>query len=704
MAAVQRPLIWRLPDHWRDISLAERAGLYPALHLGLDRPVALRRFVDAVDLDEADLVIVADGVLSEEAFDLIGRTAGRVAVLPLGGLAPADLDRLVRLGAPLLAARDEGPLASRFPAPFDLAVAVARGVGARAAEDAAMVRRLAGLGFPSPGAASVRPGALVVVGDAAGILRIAPALARASRRHGAPMDIFLRDPAALNAGALGAPGVRLIADHALTLKGLEVAGAVACAFADEPLTSDRPALWVRSAILAAACVTAAAHPSLDGLAGLATIDDWDRGLDRAFAGLGARLQAAVAAQAMADRQTPARVALSWSASLARALASPIRASRPRPELLVLFDLAQDLDVLLPVLLAIQARSALTIRTAVSDWLQAESPRTLDRLAEAGFAPQIIDRQAASRGETPVLAGLAGVLVAADASVEAHKVGRALTDRAAAAGVPAFSVQHGFETLGLTYRDPEIGDVDFGARQVFVWGPIGDLPSWIAPRTRAAVVGLGDPKSPPVAAEVSWPRREGRDGDWAARVAVFENLHWERYDEPWRARFLADVAAAAAQAPDALFLLKPHHAGRWLTRRPLAVPRAANIVLVDPRLPQWEPFTAPALIAGADRVLTTPSTVAVDAARAGRPVALFAYGLDLSVYAPLTTLESAADVARFLSAPEAELLKAGESFLSRAVLPGAAAHRIAGAIEARLDETAAHGGRKSAMFSLAEPVN
>jgi hypothetical protein len=131
------------------------------------------------------------------------------------------------------------------------------------------------------------------------------------------------------------------------------------------------------------------------------------------------------------------------------------------------------------------------------------------------------------------------------------------------------------------------------------------------------------------------------------VAVFENLHWRRYDDAFRARFLADVEACARRVPAATFVLKPHHAGQWLTRQHRgARPAAPNLVLLDPRDPRWEPFTAPSVVAVADGVITTPSTVAIDAARAGKAAAVAGGGLDLPAYAPLPLLAGADDWVRF----------------------------------------------------------
>ncbi|NEQ55179.1 MAG: hypothetical protein F6K11_34505, partial [Leptolyngbya sp. SIO3F4] len=61
-----------------------------------------------------------------------------------------------------------------------------------------------------------------------------------------------------------------------------------------------------------------------------------------------------------------------------------------------------------------------------------------------------------------------------------------------------------------------------------------------------------------------------------------------------------------------------------------------------RNPEWEPFTAPALIAISDAVITTPSTVALDAARAACPVAVAGYDLSLPNYEPLPILRNVDD--------------------------------------------------------------
>jgi hypothetical protein len=109
------------------------------------------------------------------------------------------------------------------------------------------------------------------------------------------------------------------------------------------------------------------------------------------------------------------------------------------------------------------------------------------------------------------------------------------------------------------------------------------------------------------------------------------------------------------------------------------------VVIDPTDSAWEPHTAPALIASVDVVLTTPSTVALDAARSGRPVAVLGYDLDLPLYGPLPIIRGLSDLDAFLAEPVEDGLLRNEAFLGRSQLPGRADHRIAARIAAALRE-------------------
>ena len=155
------------------------------------------------------------------------------------------------------------------------------------------------------------------------------------------------------------------------------------------------------------------------------------------------------------------------------------------------------------------------------------------------------------------------------------------------------------------------------------------------------------------------------------------MHWSRYSDEYRQRFLQDLEQSAIAHPNTTILVKPHHTGLWLTKRYQGkVPVADNLLIADPKNPQWEAFTAPALIQIADAVITTPSTVAVDAARSHCPVAVVAYDLDLPNYEPLPLLRDLRDWQNFLAlADDKSQLENVKAFLRTRLTPGNAVERI-----------------------------
>jgi hypothetical protein len=80
------------------------------------------------------------------------------------------------------------------------------------------------------------------------------------------------------------------------------------------------------------------------------------------------------------------------------------------------------------------------------------------------------------------------------------------------------------------------------------------------------------------------------------------------------------------------------------------------------------------------IITTPSTVALDAARRGLPAAVFAGDMDLLNYAPLPLLRKPAEwpafVARALGEGRGGLEQLSTRFAERVLVPGKAARRIA----------------------------
>jgi hypothetical protein len=430
-------------------------------------------------------------------------------------------------------------------------------------------------------------------------------------------------------------------------------------------------------------------PALQGMEQFIALDDWEGGLRRYLADPAREAADVAAGRAHVQRAfSPAALARGWDALLQEVTGrvSGTAGQPAAPRILGFLDLVQDLDVLLPVLEAMRADPRFAPEACISDRLAAASPRVLRELAERGLMPRIVPRKDVVAGRAPALDTVAALLTAAETSHPAHLAAHALARRVMARGVPSLTFQHGLENIGLTYfaEDPKHpGPIRFASTRVLVWGPVESLPDQVLPETRVRCVAVGCPKpaeAPPAALPL--PPHSGRV------VGVFENLHWERYDDAYVQAFLADLGATAMRFPEVLFLVKPHHAARWLAKNPQALDgMPGNLLLADPAQPAWEPFTAAAILAAVDGVITTPSTVALDAARVGRPVAVAGYGLDLPVYDPLPILRGAEDWTGFVAglgapanapgigAPAADLAGRMGRFRARHLLPGPAVPRI-----------------------------
>jgi hypothetical protein len=138
----------------------------------------------------------------------------------------------------------------------------------------------------------------------------------------------------------------------------------------------------------------------------------------------------------------------------------------------------------------------------------------------------------------------------------------------------------------------------------------------------------------------------------------------------------DLLAVAAAEPDLLFVLKPHMGGRWFTRAQGGGALPGNLWLADFADPQWRRFTADAFLAQATAVITTPSTIALDAARYDLPVALATYGIEADNYAPIRRLEGVGDWHGFVAQVRAGNFDMApqRAFLDSALVAGDAVQR------------------------------
>ena len=297
----------------------------------------------------------------------------------------------------------------------------------------------------------------------------------------------------------------------------------------------------------------------------------------------------------------------------------------RPRVLVLVDLVQDIDALLGVLLAIHATPDLALKIVVSRWLERESPRTEALLRAHRLPFAYARRRDIIEASAPSLAGVAGVLATAESTHPAHAAGHALALKARELGVRSYALQHGFEQIGLF--GPEAALARFASETVFCWFPLAMAPADLPPETRAKLDPVGRPAPPGGWDAASAPRYD---------LGVFENLHWDRYTDADRAGFRDGLLAVARALPGARILLRPHPAGGWSDELGHELAQFENIVRPGAREARGRLDGGAEVLRGISRVITTPSTVALDSALAGVPGALAAPGG--ASYQPLPVLD------------------------------------------------------------------
>jgi hypothetical protein len=356
----------------------------------------------------------------------------------------------------------------------------------------------------------------------------------------------------------------------------------------------------------------------------------------------------------------------------------IRFWQRQPTVLVFIHLMQDLDVVLPLLVGLKNRNDLIPQVCVLDQILDKSPRIQKSLATLNIKYSQVSRLGVLTGVEPNLLGIRALITASESTAGPHKAAYSLTKRANRLGLLTYTLQHGFENVGLSYFDESytLENTRFAAKKVLTWGNTELLPPELAAETRSKCIPVGCPKIiHPEHEKIQIPHRR----DYL--IVVFENLHWERYHEEYRIQFLQDLEKTAKHFPDTTFLVKPHHAGVWLTDKYQGqLPQTDNIIIADPRDAVWEAFTAPALIAIADGAITTPSTVALDAARSDCPVSVISYGLNLPNYQPLPLINDLADWIDFvekLRTPEGNLAikQQVQAYVSHNLIAGDAVTRI-----------------------------
>lgn len=350
----------------------------------------------------------------------------------------------------------------------------------------------------------------------------------------------------------------------------------------------------------------------------------------------------------------------------------------RTRIVLLVSRPQDVDLLIGLNENAQRRDNLSLFFWVTKNCARTYPEVLRRLEEKNAVVEQVVNFIHLGGILNKLMRIDGFLSTVESTAAKRKLPYMITSLANAASVPTYTLQHGFENVGLSYCDAAHGpDIRFAAKTVLTWGPTNELPSWVAKETRDKCIAAGCPNIL-LAAENEPSVKAGE----RPIIAVFDNLHWNRYSPEYVSTFLRDLGAISEQWKDCRFVLKSHPASVRKRNRALAARlyEMKHLDVVDMLGESGEKLTIPWLLSNVLGVITTPSTIALDGALAGVPVAVTRYGLDLGYYSPLCLLDNLEDWQKFLSQlvdknGKGKLLLNNEKFLKRVIVPGDGSARI-----------------------------
>ena len=199
----------------------------------------------------------------------------------------------------------------------------------------------------------------------------------------------------------------------------------------------------------------------------------------------------------------------------------------KPTVLIFIDLSQDLDVILPLIKAINDNDFFSLKTYVSNQVIKESPRIKQSLKAHKIPYSRIRHRLLKLGLQPNLSNVDVLITASETSAKPHRYTHLLTQRSNQRKILTYTLQHGWENIGLTYFDdvhsPDV--IHFASQKILIWGNLDSLLPEVLPETKSRCVSVGCPKekefiSTTATLEIPYQR------DYL--ISVFENLHWHRY--------------------------------------------------------------------------------------------------------------------------------------------------------------------------------
>ncbi len=356
---------------------------------------------------------------------------------------------------------------------------------------------------------------------------------------------------------------------------------------------------------------------------------------------------------------------------------PAVSNSPEPKrVLLLLYLIPDLDLLLPLAKALKEDPRFQECVIVTTWLLQSSRLVWEQLHRYGLNFVVIDAEPAYQIDNREhITGASALITAVESNSRPHRLAHDLTQACNEMGIGTYTMQHGLECIGLTYFDSRYSpeNVEIAAKTIFIWSEVSSLDQAVSDYIRSRCIPVGITKNRELSLTAALKLQPG------PTIAVFENLHWDRYPKAYRQEFITCLLETARDNAGVNFVLKPHPAGRWFThRRQGEVALPDNVLVIDSRDDRWKASSTQALLEASDAVITTPSTVALDAALTGKPVAIFAGVMNFPRYEPLSSLRSAQDWSKFittvLDGSSAESGKLAQ-FLEHITISGDACDRI-----------------------------
>ncbi|MFN7166892.1 MAG: glycosyltransferase [Pannonibacter sp.] len=332
------------------------------------------------------------------------------------------------------------------------------------------------------------------------------------------------------------------------------------------------------------------------------------------------------------------------------------------KLIVLINNATDRPIGIAVL---DAARKLGVDTGliVSQEACFRNPQLIEDLVARRISPTFITRLNARRTDYRWLRNATALFCPSESDLPAHAIPHWLTKIANQCSVRTYTSQHGLSNIALT--DPGTKDAAIASGTIFTWNEPSTLPDWVEPSIRQRSIATGritDPSAKALKNLRSLDRRP-------ERIGIFENLHWSAYSDGFRSAFKTMITALAERHPDTKFVIMPHPAGLWSVKFIKTAGLPTNLTIANPASREHLDETGINALASVDRVLTTPSSIAADAACIGLPAIILApENFDLSLFQGLKFVRSAEEASAALFDTPIDVLNAGtNAFLAASML-------------------------------------